>query len=36
VDIIALASFGLLVIAWVITPLKSVNPAPPVALEKAA
>lgn len=34
-DIIALVSFGLLVVAWVVTPLKSSNPTP-IELEKAA
>lgn len=34
-DIIALASFGLLVLAWVVTPIKSANPIPH-ELEKAA
>ena len=34
-DIIALASFGLLVVAWVVTPLKSAS-VTPVELEKAA
>lgn len=34
-DIIALVAFGLLVVAWVVTPLRSV-PTTPVELEQAA
>ncbi len=35
-DIIALASFGLLVVAWVVTPLRSANVASVELVEKAA